>query len=61
MEYKIVVDRDGSWNGSVVNAGTHKCEEFVTVMNSMGHVDSVKTKKDDRVPVKNDLFVQGGK
>lgn len=54
MEYKLVIDKDGSIKGDVICRGDNRCDEFVTVMNSLGKVESVKDKP-DTMPNFNDL------
>lgn len=56
MKYKVTITKDGSWNTTVIDPGTHKCNDIVQVANSFGNIQSIKDKKDD-VPVHDNIHI----
>lgn len=56
MEYKVLINEDGSVQADVLCRGTKQCSEIVSVFNGIQgfHTDSV-TDKPDTAPVFNEL------
>ena len=58
MEYKVIIDTNGTITTDVVNRGVHKCEDIINVVNSFGTVIE-KKKKEDHQPVFDKVSIKG--
>jgi len=58
MEYKVIIDKEGSVTTDVISRGTHKCEEIINVAASFGTIIDKKS-KDDNVPVHDRINIRG--